>query len=110
MARHANATEVRAQLGRKENSFVLQVEDNGRGIDECEREDPKSFGIIGIHERVGMLGGTAAVTRRPEGGTRVCVRIPLQSEKGWSGLERRRGRERRKLSDRRSACGKSATG
>ena len=37
---------------------MLQIIDNGRGITNEQRDNPRSFGLRGIHERVAHLGGT----------------------------------------------------
>lgn len=38
------------------------------------------LGLVGMRERIAVLGGTLEVGRRPEGGWRVCATIPLQRE------------------------------
>ncbi|MGZ8715765.1 MAG: sensor histidine kinase [Gaiellaceae bacterium] len=59
----------------------LVVADDGRGFDMAAVDgvsDRKRFGLLGIHERVGGLGGTCRVDSRPGVGTRVEAFLPLK--------------------------------
>jgi signal transduction histidine kinase len=56
---------------------VLEVEDNGKGIDESAMLNPKSLGILGMRERALPFGGGIEITAVPNQGTRVRVSIPL---------------------------------
>ena len=60
VARHAGATSVRVELSTKTEELVLVVQDNGRGITERQRLDPKSLGLIGMQERARLLEGGVA--------------------------------------------------
>ena len=77
VARHAKATEVTATLETREGAVALEVADNGRGITEGELASPRSFGLLGIRERVLFLGGAVAISGTPGKGTMVRVEIPL---------------------------------
>ncbi len=77
--RHASAKRVEIMLKEQSGELVFTVRDDGKGI--CEEEiDPRSYGLIGIRERVYSLGGTAEIKGSPGVGTLVCVRIPLARE------------------------------
>jgi signal transduction histidine kinase len=69
--RHANATKVEINLSRKDNILVLEVVDNGKGITRAAVTNPKSFGLIGIKERVYSLGGEVISLAPRDEGTRV---------------------------------------
>ncbi|MGE5311441.1 MAG: ATP-binding protein [Nitrospirota bacterium] len=77
VARHAHATEVAVSLEQGEARVNLTVVDNGRGITEKELSSSKSFGLLGIRERVRFLGGDIVIEGRPKKGTTVRVAIPL---------------------------------
>jgi signal transduction histidine kinase len=77
VARHAEATDVTASLQAREGAVELKVADNGRGITERELASPRSFGLLGIRERVHFLGGEVAIAGTPGQGTTVRVEIPL---------------------------------
>ncbi len=85
--RHAGATKVRITLEERGGEILLRVEDNGKGISERQIGDPKSFGLIGIRERVHFLGGEVKITGTRNGGTSLVVTIPLERE----GRETERG-------------------
>lgn len=74
--RHAEATKVEIVLREKEGDVELTVTDNGKGITEQEIADPKSFGLMGINERVHSLGGIVTISGRKNEGTTVRVNIP----------------------------------
>jgi signal transduction histidine kinase len=76
--RHAQASSVEVLLDTREGRLVLQVDDDGQGIDPAALQRATSFGLLGMRERAIQLGGSAAFGRRPEGGTRVAVDVPLE--------------------------------
>jgi len=76
IARHANATHAEIVLKAKPTEVELKVSDNGKGITEKEISDPKSFGLMGINERVHSLGGLAEIDGTENEGTTVKVLIP----------------------------------
>jgi signal transduction histidine kinase len=76
VARHANATRVDVSLKLDPGELVLEVRDNGRGIEEGSLRSGNSLGLLGMRERAAAFGGTITVTGMPGGGTRVTVRMP----------------------------------
>jgi PAS domain S-box-containing protein len=79
IARHSEATEVKVNLKQRDGRIELSVRDNGRGITEEELTNPKSFGLIGIRERVKIFDGDSMMRGIPGQGTTVTVRIPVRS-------------------------------
>jgi signal transduction histidine kinase len=53
------------------------VRDNGCGLPPGGRNKYGSFGLVGIEERIVILGGTCAVFSEPDGGTTVMVSAPV---------------------------------
>jgi signal transduction histidine kinase len=76
IARHAGANEVKARLAAEDGNVTLEVRDNGRGIREGKLREGGSLGILGMRERVALLGGDLTITSSPGNGTSVLVRIP----------------------------------
>jgi len=76
VAKHSRATRVQVTLRGLEDDLELVVEDNGRGIRDEELRKPKSFGLLGVRERVEFRGGEARITGRKGRGTTVTVRLP----------------------------------
>lgn len=77
IGKHANASRVNVRLARDNGSVRLEIVDNGRGIETGDRLKPKSFGIRGMVERAGALGGELIVSPAKDGGTEVALKIPL---------------------------------
>jgi len=78
VARHAQATEVDVSLRQRDGQLELIVRDNGRGITEKELANPRSFGLIGIRERVKIFSGINIIKGVPGKGTTVTVRMPIR--------------------------------
>ncbi|HSU28901.1 MAG TPA: histidine kinase, partial [Chitinophagaceae bacterium] len=77
VARHAEATKVYAVIENKNDILVLNIADNGRGFDMSKTAGNKTLGLLGMKERVMMLGGDFTITSQPGKGTKVSVTIPL---------------------------------
>jgi PAS domain S-box-containing protein len=80
--RHSGASLVRTLMNVSAVSLQLVVEDNGRGITDEEISDPRSFGLVGIRERVLLLGGDVEIKGIPNKGTILEVNIPLGKSDG----------------------------
>jgi signal transduction histidine kinase len=76
--RHAGATEVQIELDREDGVLLLEVRDNGHGIPDSAVSHPKSFGLIGIKERVYSLGGEVNISGIQDQGTRITVKLNIQ--------------------------------
>ena len=79
VTRHARATAVRVSLKEEGGSLLLSVSDNGKGIADHSIRDPQSFGLIGMRERAALLGGEVTITRGPEHGTTITMRLPRRT-------------------------------
>jgi two-component system NarL family sensor kinase len=73
---HATASRVRVQLVITPERAQLTIEDNGRGFDESARPQER-YGILGMNERVRLLGGHLTIHTAPGQGTRVEVEVPV---------------------------------
>ena len=77
VVRHARATRVQIQLLREAGDLLLEVSDNGQGIQQEDGSRQASLGLLGIRERIQALGGTVEISSTSGSGTRLRVRIPL---------------------------------
>jgi signal transduction histidine kinase len=77
---HAGARHVMALLSDASGGLVLRVVDDGKGFDPGDIgayvRDGR-FGLVGMRQRVEMLGGTWRVRSEPGNGTAITVRLPL---------------------------------
>jgi signal transduction histidine kinase len=76
VVKHARAENVSILLTRKNDSVSVVVEDNGVGF-EPGRERGDGLGLLGIRERVGLLGGRVTIESRPGAGATFVVEVPL---------------------------------
>jgi signal transduction histidine kinase len=77
VSRHARASIVRVTLDPQDGWLVMTVQDNGIGFVQGGRARIGSFGLIGIEERINLLGGRSSIKSSPGEGTTVLVSIPL---------------------------------
>jgi signal transduction histidine kinase len=73
--RHAAASRARLSLVSEGDFYLLEISDDGRGFDPS-KINPKSFGLLGIKERVSMFSGTYQLETAPGKGTVIRIRIP----------------------------------
>jgi signal transduction histidine kinase len=87
IARHAQATETRIQLQMAEAKLWVHVEDNGTGFDLADasqsRHTGQGWGLRGMEERIGILGGTFSIESMPGHGTCISAVIPLDILPSW---------------------------
>lgn len=76
VSRHAHATHVRVELAVDPESISMTVSDNGIGLTKAGGQKPGSFGLVGIEERIRILGGKCIISSSPNAGTTVHVSIP----------------------------------
>ncbi len=73
--KHAEATFVKVKLEICNQYITVIVKDNGKGFDPDEKKE-KSFGIIGMRERVEMLEGELSIDSTIGKGTSVIIKVP----------------------------------
>jgi PAS domain-containing protein len=76
VVKHAGAHAVRVELHEEPADYVLRVLDDGRGITVHDDSGPLHRGLRSMHEQADSVGGSIAVTARPEGGTVAEARLP----------------------------------
>ena len=76
VTRHAQATEVHVRLEDQGGGLLLQVSDNGRGIPSDRLADARSFGLLGMRERAGLLGGDVQIETKEGSGTTIALQLP----------------------------------
>ena len=81
IVKHAKADRVEIGLRREEGNLVLTVADNGIGMPKVRNRKIESYGLAGIRERIGMLGGEFRIRTGDTGTTLVFV-IPYLEKNG----------------------------
>lgn len=96
--KYAEAETIQVQAGRRNDTLIVRVADNGKGFDTeavDEGYDGRgSFGMVNMRERAEILEGTLSVSSAPGKGTTVEVVIPIDTQPE---------EERRRLNGRLSA-------
>jgi PAS domain S-box-containing protein len=79
VARHAGAQHVKITLGLADGDVRLTVEDDGRGILNEEIAAPDSLGLLGMRERMEILGGQFTIAGQP-GRTELTAQVPFEPQ------------------------------
>jgi PAS domain S-box-containing protein len=80
VARHAQASHVRLRLERKAGLVAATIKDDGRGFEMArlvEDASERGAGLMGMQERVALLGGGLEIQSSRGEGTCLSVEIPL---------------------------------
>ena len=76
--RHAHAASARVCLRYDADALDVEVTDDGRGAAAAMLETPhRGYGLVGMRERVGMIGGELVAGPRAGGGFEVRAHLPL---------------------------------
>jgi signal transduction histidine kinase len=76
VVKHAAATSVSIVLTRRGGGIGALIEDDGRGFAEGE-VSPDALGLVGMRERLALLGGTLTIESRPGEGTSLAAYVPV---------------------------------
>lgn len=76
---HAQAHHVQVTLQRVAGSICLDVVDDGVGFDpnRLRSGSGRGLGLVGMRERVGMIGGSLRIESHADGGTHIAARVPI---------------------------------
>ena len=77
VVKHAQARRVSILLARKDGAVKAVVEDDGQGFDPAEQTDD-GYGLMGMRERLALLGGRLEVESGHDGGTTIAAEVPVQ--------------------------------
>lgn len=82
IARHALARNVRIALVLVNGAATVTIEDDGIGFDMVEvtlsPDSGQGLGLLGMQERVALLGGQMHMDSAPGYGTRIHITVPTQ--------------------------------
>jgi len=84
VARHAHATQVNMSISEISGAIRMEISDNGKSFaveKAFQAKNHKRLGLIGMKERIEMVGGSLVITSTPGQGTTVRAEIPFNQEK-----------------------------
>jgi signal transduction histidine kinase len=76
VVKHARATRVSIVLTRRDGAVSAVIEDDGRGLESGDQSGD-GLGLVGMRERVGLVGGRLVVESSPGGGTTLSIEVPV---------------------------------
>jgi signal transduction histidine kinase len=82
VVKHAQATAVWIRFQRKADSICCHIRDNGSGFDPGSialRQGEQGFGLIGMRERLGVVGGSIHINSTHGHGTELVISIPVEN-------------------------------
>jgi ligand-binding sensor domain-containing protein/signal transduction histidine kinase len=86
IVKHAEATEARVTVERREQTIEINIRDNGKGFTPQaarpgESSNGSGMGLVGINERARILGCVPVIKSAPTAGTEICLTIKLNGKK-----------------------------
>jgi two-component system sensor histidine kinase UhpB len=79
VAKHAEAKRAVISISSRDDVLHVAIKDDGHGFD-LNQVKGKGLGLISMEERVRHLGGSFSISPKPADGTRIDIRIPLETE------------------------------
>ncbi|MFZ1879617.1 MAG: GAF domain-containing sensor histidine kinase [Gaiellaceae bacterium] len=76
VVKHAGAAHVSIVLRSRDRSVAATIDDDGRGFVETDVR-AEALGLLGMRERLALVGGTLEVESSPESGTTIAVEVPV---------------------------------
>lgn len=83
VSKHAQAKHVQLDLTVAAGILSLEIADDGRGFSQIDLAKERSFGIRGLHERAGTVGGwidLSSRTDQDQSGTVLMLSVPLSPQ------------------------------
>jgi PAS domain S-box-containing protein len=77
VVKHSGAKSARVEFGANESLVTLQISDSGTGFDPSVKKPNAGIGLIGMNERLRLVGGQLRVNSEPNRGTEVLAEVPL---------------------------------
>jgi signal transduction histidine kinase/ActR/RegA family two-component response regulator len=81
VAKHAGVDAARVQVRVEDHSLRLVVSDHGNGFEAGQLKTPGTlgggFGLFGIRERVGLIGGKIDIDSAPGRGCGITIAVPV---------------------------------
>jgi signal transduction histidine kinase len=82
VARHAHASQANVDIQKLDGTVIMKIADNGKGFHTDRQSNGrigKRLGLLGMRERLEMVGGTFTVQSTVGKGTIVSVQLPLMN-------------------------------
>lgn len=77
IAKHSHATKAAVTVIGEKGEILIKIEDNGIGFDNVTKVQRGSYGLLGLKERVKIIGGELSIESELGKGTKITVRCNL---------------------------------
>jgi ligand-binding sensor domain-containing protein/signal transduction histidine kinase len=78
IVKHSRASEARLRFSLNDSTLEIDIEDDGVGF-PVDAANAHRNGLSNMQERMKEIGGRLQISNRPNNGTRVCLRIPINN-------------------------------
>jgi PAS domain S-box-containing protein len=75
--KHSRMKEAEVEIGEKEGRLWLRISDRGKGFDPEIKKPGVGIGLVGMSERLRLVGGRLLVKSGPNRGTEILAEVPL---------------------------------
>jgi PAS domain S-box-containing protein len=79
VVKHSQATDAQMEISRTASGIRLRISDAGKGFDPSLPNPDAGIGLIGMNERLRLVGGKFEVKSEPNCGTQVLADVPLSA-------------------------------
>jgi signal transduction histidine kinase len=99
VARHAQASQAEVRIRKLDGAICMRISDDGKGFQTdlvLHAKKSKRLGLLGMRERLEMVGGNITIESEPGNGTTIQAQVPLAelrargAENSLSGVRRSR--------------------
>jgi PAS domain S-box-containing protein len=77
VVKHSNTKDAQVELRSNANYISLRISDAGRGFDSGLQDSKVGIGLVGMSERLRLVGGRLLVKSEPQRGTDILAEVPL---------------------------------
>ena len=77
VAKHSKAKQAQVDVSSTNNKICLRIVDAGVGFDPALRSTRAGIGLVGMRERLRLVGGTLLIQSEPIRGTEILAEVPL---------------------------------
>ena len=87
VARHAQASQAEVRIQKLDGAICMKIKDDGKGFQEergLHGKKNKRLGLLGMRERLEMVGGNLTIESTPGKGTTIQAQVPFADGRaGW---------------------------
>ncbi len=84
VVKHSHSKSAQVKLESNGKEVTLRICDSGRGIDPSIRKENVGIGLVGMSERLRLVGGRFTVNSQPGQGTEIIAEVPLSAGEQFS--------------------------